>query len=430
MTGTAVREAIEVKKAGGALPDELVAAVVAGYTAGAVPHEQMAALLMAVLLRGMDDGETLALARAMADSGPRYAFADCADKHSTGGVGDKVTLAALPIVAACGVPVAKLAGRGLGVTGGTIDKLEAIPGLSVALDGARMRRQVDAVGLVIAEAGDLAPADKAIYALRDATGTVDSLPLIAGSVLAKKAATGAGTVLYDVKAGKGALTTGVDGARELSALLLRLSAAMGIRAAALVTGMDAPLGRAVGNALEVRESVAYLRGEPADPELDEVVRAVGVAVLELTGVDEPEKAFERALASGAAHGRLAAMVRSQGGDEAALDDLAVAAHAGDVAAPRDGWVARLDARAIGHAAIALGAGREHRGDAVDPGAGIELLARVGDEVAAGTPVARLFGIRGAERAAVLVAGALALSGEPVARPARILERPAPAPARP
>jgi pyrimidine-nucleoside phosphorylase len=426
MTTSAVREAIEVKKAGGALSEELVAAVVAGYTAGKVPHEQMAALLMAILLRGMDDGETLALARAMADSGPRHAFGDCADKHSTGGVGDKVTLAALPIVAACGVPVAKLSGRGLGVTGGTIDKLEAIPGLSVALDGAQMRRQVDAIGLVIAEAGDIAPADKAIYALRDATGTVDSLPLVGSSVVAKKAATGAGAVLYDVKAGAGAFMTRVDRARELAALLLRLSEAMGIRAAALVTGMDAPLGRAVGNALEVRESVAYLRGEPADPELDEVVRAVSAALLELMGVAEPEEALERALASGAAYGRLAAMVRAQGGDEGALEDLPVAARAGDVHAPRDGWVARLDAGAIGRAAIALGAGRERREDPVDPGAGIELLVRVGDEVAAGAPVARLFGARGAERAAALVTGALEVSGEPAARPARILEGPSPA----
>jgi pyrimidine-nucleoside phosphorylase len=390
----------------------------------------MAALLMAILLRGMDDGETLALARAMADSGPRHAFPDCADKHSTGGVGDKVTLVALPIVAACGVPVAKLSGRGLGVTGGTIDKLEAVPGLSVALDGARMRRQVEDVGLVIAEAGDIAPADRAIYALRDATGTVDSLPLIGSSIVAKKAATGAGTVLYDVKAGAGAFMTGADGARELAALLLRLSEAMGIRAAALVTGMDAPLGRAVGNALEVRESVAYLRGEAADPELDEVVRAVCVALLELMGVAEPAEAFARALASGAAYARLAAMVRAQGGDEGALEDLPVAAHAGDVAAPRDGWIARLDAGAIGRAALALGAGRERREDAVDPGAGIELLARVGDEVAAGAPVARLFGTRGADRAAALAAGALELSDEPPARPARILEGPSPAVARP
>ena len=203
-SGHAVIEAIETKKFGGELTEELIREVVAGYTAGEVPDYQMASLLMAIFIRGMDYGETLALTRAMADSGERYSFPECVDKHSTGGVGDKVSLTALPIAAACGVPVAKLSGRGLGTTGGTIDKLESIPGFSVDLSEKQFKRQVREIGLAIVEAGDLAPADKEIYALRDTTGTVDSLSLIGSSIVSKKAATGAGHLLYDVKRGSGA----------------------------------------------------------------------------------------------------------------------------------------------------------------------------------------------------------------------------------
>src|SRR3712207_2898461 len=266
----AVLDAIEVKKRGGALDDATIAAVVSGYTAGDIPDYQMSALLMAIFLRGMTGEETLALTRVMADSGPRYSFPDCVDKHSTGGVGDKVTLVAMPIVAACGTPVAKLSGRGLGITGGTIDKLEAIPGFSVALSDDQFRRQVDEIGFALAEAGVLAPADKAIYALRDTTGTVDSLPLIGSSIVSKKAATGAGHLLYDVKRGSGAFMKTTEDARRLAELLVRLSESMGIRASALITDMDNPLGSAVGNALEVRESVALLRGEATWDDLAEV----------------------------------------------------------------------------------------------------------------------------------------------------------------
>ena len=202
--GSAVLDAIETKKFGGELSDGLIRAVVEGYTIGEVPDYQMASLLMAVFIRGMGYGETLALTRAMAESGETYSFPECVDKHSTGGVGDKVSLTALPIVAACGAPVAKLSGRGLGATGGTVDKLESIPGFSCNLSEERFSRQVEEVGLTIIEAGDLAPADKEIYALRDTTGTVDSLPLIGSSIVSKKAATGAGHLLYDVKRGSGA----------------------------------------------------------------------------------------------------------------------------------------------------------------------------------------------------------------------------------
>ena len=267
MSQIAVLDAIETKKFGGELPEEVIRAVVAGYTDGAVPDYQMASLLMAIFIWGMSYEETLTLTRAMADSGERYSFPECVDKHSTGGVGDKVSLTALPVVAACGAPVAKLSGRGLGTTGGTIDKLESIPGFSVEHSEERFKRQVEKVGLAIIEAGNLAPADKAIYVLRDTTGTVDSLPLIGSSIVSKKAATGAGYLLYDVKRGSGAFMKTTEDARELAELLVRLSEDLGIRAAALITDMDNPLGSAVGNALEVREGVRFLKGEEVPEDL-------------------------------------------------------------------------------------------------------------------------------------------------------------------
>jgi pyrimidine-nucleoside phosphorylase len=410
---SAILDAIEVKKAGGVLDEDTIAAVVDGYTAGDVPDYQMSALLMAIFLRGMSYDETLALTRTMANSGPRYSFPECVDKHSTGGVGDKVTLTALPIVAACGAPVAKLSGRGLGITGGTIDKLEAIPGFSVALGDDAFRRQVDRVGIAIAEAGVLAPADKAIYALRDTTGTVDSMPLIGSSIVSKKVATGAGHLLYDVKRGSGAFMKTTEQARELAELLVRLSESMGVRASALITDMDAPLGVAVGNALEVRESVAFLRGEPTAPDLAEVARDVAVRLLELTGGGDAQDAVERALSSGAAHDKLAELVRAQSGDAEALEDLPVSEHVREVTAPAAGHVARLDALAVGRASLALGAGRERKDDVIDPGAGVEVLVRIGDEIEAGRPVARLYGEREVERAERLIADALELSDEPV-----------------
>jgi pyrimidine-nucleoside phosphorylase len=358
----------------------------------------------------------------MANSGPRYSFPECVDKHSTGGVGDKVTLTALPIVAACGAPVAKLSGRGLGITGGTIDKLEAIPGFSVALGDDAFRRQVDRVGIAIAEAGVLAPADKAIYALRDTTGTVDSMPLIGSSIVSKKVATGAGHLLYDVKRGSGAFMKTTEQARELAELLVRLSESMGVRASALITDMDAPLGVAVGNALEVRESVAFLRGEPTAPDLAEVARDVAVRLLELTGGGDAQDAVERALSSGAAHDKLAELVRAQSGDAEALEDLPVSEHVREVTAPAAGHVARLDALAVGRASLALGAGRERKDDVIDPGAGVEVLVRIGDEIEAGRPVARLYGEREVERAERLIADALELSDEPVTPPPHVVDR--------
>jgi len=410
---SAVGEAIEIKKAGGALDPELISTVVNGYTLGSVPDYQMSALLMAIFLRGMSYDETLALTRTMADSGPRYSFPDCVDKHSTGGVGDKVTLTALPIVAACGAPVAKLSGRGLGITGGTIDKLESIPGLSVELTEAQFERQAAQVGLAIGEAGELAPADKAIYALRDTTGTVDSLPLIGSSIVSKKAATGAGHLLYDVKCGSGAFMKTPEQARELAELLVALSKSMGVHSSALITGMDAALGRAVGNALEVRESLEFLRGEPTNPDLADLARDVARRLLSLRGIPEPGPAVERALESGAAYEKFVAFVRAQGGDADALEDLPVSGSVREVVSPDDGHVARFDATGIGRASLALGAGRENKGDPVDFGAGIEVLVSIGDMISRGQPVARLYGERNVTQAAELVEAALGLSAEPI-----------------
>jgi pyrimidine-nucleoside phosphorylase len=380
----------------------------------------MSALLMTIFIWGMGYEETLALTRAMAESGARYSFPECVDKHSTGGVGDKISLTSLPIVAACGAPVAKLSGRGLGPTGGTIDKLESIPGFSFDLPEKRMREQVEEIGIAITEAGDLAPADKAIYALRDATGTVDSLPLIGSSIVSKKAATGAGHLLYDVKSGSGAFMKTADGARELAELLVHLSKSLGIEASALITDMDEPLGAAVGNALEVRESVYFLRGESSPADLTRMARAVAVRLLELKGIPEPERAVEKAISSGAAYEKLARLVAAQGGDAGALEDLPVSKKVRMVVAPRAGHLARLGALGVGRAALLLGAGREMKGDKVAPGAGVEVLVKIGDEVERGQPVAWLYGDRNAERAEELILESLEISDTPYERPPAIL----------
>ncbi|MFL6031334.1 MAG: thymidine phosphorylase [Rubrobacteraceae bacterium] len=419
--GDAVHDAIETKKLGGELTEEIISAVVAGFTEGAIPDYQMASLLMAIFIRGMTYEETLALTRAMADSGKRYSFPGSVDKHSTGGVGDKISLTALPIAAACGAPVAKLSGRGLGMTGGTIDKLESIPGFSATLSEDRFKRQVEEVGLAIAEAGELAPADKKIYALRDATGTVDSLPLIGSSIVSKKAATGAGYLLYDVKSGSGAFMKTAEDARELAELLVRLSEDLGIRASAVITDMDTPLGSAVGNALEVRESLRFLAGGEVPDDLAHEARYVAATLLELKGIPDPQSQVGEALSSGAAHEKFREFVRAQDGDADALDDLPVSSEVHEVPAPDGGYVARFHARGIGRAALALGAGRRKKGEEIDTGAGVEVLVKAGDRVEKGEPIARLYGGRNVERAEALVREALEVSDEPVEAAPAILD---------
>jgi hypothetical protein len=364
-SGHAVLEAIDTKKSGGELNDDLIREVVAGYTAGDVPDYQMASLLMAIFVRGMDYAETLALTRAMADSGERYSFPECVDKHSTGGVGDKVSLTALPIAAACGAPVAKLSGRGLGTTGGTIDKLESIPGFSVNLSQERFGRQVEEVGLAIVEAGDLAPADKAIYALRDTTGTVDSLPLIGSSIVSKKVATGAGHLLYDVKRGSGAFMKTTEQARELAELLVALSEDLGIQASGPHHDMDHPLGSAVGNALEVRESVRLLKAEPVRRPFDRVTprRRPTPGAQGHPGSRGPVAgaiySVRPSRSSGSSSGPRAA-------NAGALVDLPVSSAVREVAAPRRRLRGALRRRGRGSAALALGAGRQRTRGPRDP----------------------------------------------------------------
>jgi thymidine phosphorylase len=420
-SGNAILDAIEAKKFGGELSDGHIQDVVGGYVMGEVPDYQMASLLMAIFIQGMSYGETLALTRAMAESGRTYSFPECVDKHSTGGVGDKVSLTALPIVAACGAPVAKLSGRGLGATGGTIDKLESIPGFSCNLSEEQFRNQVEEVGLAIIEAGDLAPADKEIYALRDTTGTVDSLPLLGSSIVSKKAATGAGHLLYDVKQGSGAFMKTTEQARELAELLVRLSEDLGIDASALITDMHNPLGSAIGNALEVRESVLLLKNEPVPDDLASKVNHVATRLLTQKGIPEAASAVENALSSGSAYEKFCEFVTAQGGDADILDDLPISTDVSEVKSPRSGFVARFGASGIGSAALTLGAGRKQKGDRIDPGSGIEVLVKPGDPLQQDQPVARLYGEREAEAARRLVLEALEISEEPVDPPPAILD---------
>ena len=385
---TSAVEVIAAKRDGGELSDEQVAWVIAAYTRGEVAHEQMSALLMAVLWRGLSPRELSAWTGAMVASGERMDLSGTGrpvvDKHSSGGVGDKVSLVVAPLVASLGVAVPKLSGRGLGHTGGTLDKLEAIPGWRGDLSRAEFLSQLREVGAVIAAAGDdLAPADKQLYALRDVTGTVPSIPLIASSIMSKKIAGGADAVLLDVKVGAGAFMKDVEAARELARTMVRLGADAGVRTVCLLTSMEAPLGRAVGNALEVAEAVEVLRGGgPAD--LRAVCLAVAHEMLALGGSDADPAA---ALADGSAHQTWRRMIAAQGGDADA--ELPTAALTAVVQAPRSGWLSRVDALAVGTAAWRLGAGRARKEDDVDPGAGVVLGASPGEQVCAGQPLAVL-----------------------------------------
>ncbi|WP_250290146.1 thymidine phosphorylase, partial [Frankia sp. CiP1_Cm_nod1] len=360
-----VVDLIRTKRDGGSLPDAAVDWLISSYTAGAVPDEQMAAYLMAVVWRGMRPAELSRWTAAMVASGERLDLSGLGrptvDKHSTGGVGDKVSLVLVPLVAACGAAVPQLAGRGLGHTGGTLDKMAAIPGWRASLTPERMRSVLTDVGGVIAAAGaGLAPADRKLYALRDVTGTVESIPLIASSIMSKKIAEGTSALVLDVKVGSGAFMTAQAPARELAENMVTLGDAAGMRTEALLTGMDTPLGRTAGNALEVDEAVAALRGGgPAD--LVEVTVTLARRMLALAGLaGGPDPAD--VLAAGRAHDVWRRMVTAQGGDPDA--PLPMARHVETVPAPATGFLRRLDARAVGLAAWRLGAGRARQDDEV------------------------------------------------------------------
>jgi pyrimidine-nucleoside phosphorylase len=391
---------IERKRDGGANTRAELEALVLGYTRGAVPDYQAAAWLMAVCVRGMEPDEVAVLTEIMAASGRQLDLSSVgrpvADKHSTGGVGDKTSLVVAPLVAACGVPVGKMSGRGLGFTGGTIDKLESIAGLRVELSGDDFVTQLRQEGIVLSgQSAELAPADGKLYALRDVTGTVPSIPLIAASVMSKKLAAGADAILLDVKVGNGAFMRHESEARALAETMLGIGRAAGRRVAAFVTDMSQPLGCAVGNALEVREAVETLAGPgPADLRALAVRLAAGMLVL-ADAAPTLEAATTRAetvLASGAGLDALRRLVRAQGGDAAYIDHperLPHTQHVETVPAERDGWIAGLNALDVARAAMALGAGRARKGDRIDLAVGIVLRAKVGDAVERGGPLAEM-----------------------------------------
>ncbi|HEY0576868.1 MAG TPA: thymidine phosphorylase [Pseudonocardia sp.] len=391
MTSSAV-EVIKAKRDGGRLSGEQIDWMVASYTSGAVADEQMAALAMAILLRGMEPEETARWTQAMIDSGDRLDLSGSgrplADKHSTGGVGDKITLPLVPLVAACGAAVPQLSGRGLGHTGGTLDKLESIPGWRASLSEKEIREQLAEIGAVIcATTPTLAPADRKLYALRDVTGTVESVPLIASSIMSKKLAEGTDALVLDVKVGSGAFMKTPEQARELATAMLDIAAAHGLRCAALITDMSVPLGRAVGNALEVTESVEVLRGG-GPPDVVELTVRLAREMLALVGLGPPGGPDPaEVLASGAAYPVWREMITAQGGDPDA--PLPVAGTVEPLLADRDGVFAGWDAYPVGVAAWLLGAGRARKEDAVDPAAGIRLLVDPGEPVAAGQPLLEL-----------------------------------------
>jgi thymidine phosphorylase len=408
MTPNAV-EVIKAKRDGDRLTDEQIDWVVASYTEGAVAEEQMSALAMAILLRGMDAAETARWTQAMIDSGDRLDLAGggrpLVDKHSTGGVGDKITLPLAPLVAACGAAVPQLSGRGLGHTGGTLDKLESIPGWRAQLSDEEIRSQLADVGAVVcATTPRLAPADRKLYALRDVTGTVESVPLIASSIMSKKIAEGADALVLDVKVGSGAFMKTPAQAHELAGAMLDIAAAHGLRCAALITDMSVPLGRAVGNALEVEESVEVLRGGGPPDVVELTVRLASemLALVDLAPPHGPDPA--EVLASGRAYSVWRAMIAAQGGDPDAA--LPTARCVEPLLAEESGVLAGWDAYSVGVAAWLLGAGRARKEDAVDPAAGIRLLVGIGEPVVAGQPLLELH----TDRPDTLAAARTALTG--------------------
>ena len=379
---------IRTKRDGEELTDEQIDWLIDAYTRGSVHDEQMSAMAMAIYFRGLSESELVRWTQAMIRSGERMDFSSLTrptvDKHSTGGVGDKITLPLVPIVAACGAAVPQLSGRGLGHTGGTLDKLESIPGWRAHLTNAEMLAILADVGGVICAAGSgLAPADRKLYALRDVTSTVDIIPLIASSIMSKKIAEGTSALVLDVKTGSGAFMSDTARAVELARTMVTLGQDEGVRTRALVTAMDVPLGVAAGNALEVAESVEVLAGGgPAD--VVELTLVLARHMLELVGIDaDPAEA----IASGRAMDHWRRMIRAQGGDPDA--PLPRAPIVETLTAVRDGVVTRCDALAIGRAAWRLGAGRATKDDPVSASAGIEVLAKPGDEVRAGDPLLRL-----------------------------------------
>jgi len=413
---------IERKRDGGRIEAGEWRALALAYAKGHVPDYQMAALLMACFLRGLDRAETSALTEAMLLSGDRLDLASIGrprvDKHSTGGVGDKVSLVLAPLVASVGALVPMMSGRALGHTGGTLDKLESIPGFRTDLSLAEARAQIERIGCaMIGQTPEIAPADKKMYALRDATATVESIPLIAASIMSKKLAEDLTGLVLDMKRGSGALLPELDRVLELADVMIKLGADHGCPCVALVTAMDRPLGRACGNALEVEEAIAALRAE-GPPDLMEVTYALGAEMLVVAGVADntasARRELEKAIGSGRAAERFQSIIEAQGGNPAVVDDPSILPQAAECeifTAPRRGFVARIEPRAIGRGIIEMGGGRTRLDDAGDPSVGFVITSRPGDWVEAGEPMATIFardraGIgsgRQALRTAVLIA---------------------------
>jgi pyrimidine-nucleoside phosphorylase len=392
---------IQHKRDGGALQPGDWTELIEAYTAGKVPDYQMSALLMAVVWRGLTGEELAALTDAMLQSGDRLRFDGFerprADKHSTGGIGDKVSLLLAPMVASCGVAVPMMSGRGLGHTGGTLDKLESIPGFRTALTLKEAKAQVERIGCaMLGQTPEIAPADKRLYALRDVTGTVESIPLIAASIMSKKLAEGLNGLVLDVKTGSGAFLPQEAQAMELARTMIGLGEARGCPTVALLTAMDRPLGRSCGNALEVEEAIDGLRGDgPAD--LMEVTYGLAVEMLLLVGAAadaaDARRRLEESVSSGRALETLGRIVEAQGGDPKVLDDPALLPQAAEVEvflAPRDGVVTQIEPRRIGRAILELGGGRRTIEEEIDPSVGFVIPAKPGDRVKAGEPLASVF----------------------------------------
>ncbi|MBC7226471.1 MAG: thymidine phosphorylase [Thermoflexales bacterium] len=392
---------IEKKRDGYELTAEEIDFFIQGYTRGDIPDYQAAAWLMAVYLRGMSERETRDLTLAMARSGDILDLSDVApvvaDKHSSGGIGDKVTLVVAPVVAACGVPVGKMTGRGLGFTGGTVDKLESIPGFRTDLSPQEFKAQLARIGIVITgQSENLAPADRKLYALRDVTGTVSSLPLIVSSIMSKKLAGGATAILLDVKVGSGAFMKTVEEASRLAEAMVRLGRELGRRVSALVSDMNQPLGWAVGNALEVQEAINALH-EEGPPDLREHCLVVAAEMLALAGrVADSSEGVElaaQAIADGRAWRKFRALVAAQGGDVRFVDEpdrLPCAPITEPIPAPTDGYLQKVDAAQIGMAVVDLGGGREKKGDPIDHSVGVIVHYKVGDRVQKGTPLCTIY----------------------------------------
>ena len=417
MTQFDVVDLIRTKRGGGRLTQEEIDWLIDTYTTGAIADEQMSAMAMAVFFRGMDDAELSQWTDAMIASGDRMDFSSLSrptvDKHSTGGVGDKITLPLAPLVAACGAAVPQLSGRGLGHTGGTLDKMEAIPGWRANLTHDEMMRQLEEVGAVVCAAGSgLAPADKKLYALRDVTGTVESIPLIASSIMSKKIAEGTDALVLDVKTGSGAFMKTEEDSRELARRLVGLGKAAGVNTSALITRMDVPLGYACGNGIEVAEAIEVLAGGgPSD--VVELTVALARRMVEAAGLDADP---EQVLASGSAMDVWRAMIRAQGGDPDAA--LPIAKHSDDLHAPHDGVVTDIDAMSVGIAAWRLGAGRARKEDPVQAAAGVLLRVRPGDRVVTGQPLATLLtdAPEAVDRARAALEGAFTLGDSSDCRP--------------